>query len=122
LRLRVLVLVRGFKFKSEKGSVKGRRLCARVRGGRSLRGWKSQESRRSLRPGFKRLGGKRGGWLSGWDEAAGASIQGRNGFVAKRKSGEGKGNLSTIIREEKSSEGRSPRVLRTERGPQGYRG
>jgi len=52
LRLRVLFFVRGIGFKSEKGSVKGRRLCARVRGGRSLRGLKSQESRRSLRPGL----------------------------------------------------------------------
>lgn len=70
----------------------------------------------------KNLGSERGRWLSGWDKAVEATIPGRDGLVGNRKSGEGKGNLSTIIREEQSFEGRSLGALRFERGPQGYEG
>lgn len=94
----------------------------RVRGGKSLRGWKSQESREKPSTWSKYLGSKREGWLFGWDQATEATMQGRDGFAENRKSGEGKGNLSTIIREEKSSEGRSLGVLWAERGPQGFEG
>jgi hypothetical protein len=97
-----------------------RRPCGRVKGGRSLKRLKVPREQKGLRPLLNLEGSERGGRLSGWDEAAEASIPGRNDLVGKRKSGEGKGNLSTIIREEKSSEGRSPRVLGSERGSQGF--
>lgn len=53
-----MVIVRWLQRKSEKGAVKWRRLDRRVRGGRSLRGWKAQESK-SLRPGLNILGAKK---------------------------------------------------------------
>jgi len=83
--------------KSEKGALKGRRLQWRAGREKSLRGWKAQESRKPPTRG-KHLGGKIGGRLTGWEQAAEATVQGRDGFVGNRKSGEGKGNLSTIIR------------------------
>lgn len=65
------------------------------------------ESPREQEPptGTKHSGSEKGGRLSRWEEAAEATVRGRDGFARNRKSGEGKGNLSTITLEERSFEG-----------------
>jgi hypothetical protein len=73
-------------------------------------------------PRRKTSGKQLGTRLLGGDKPLEHRFKAGDGFGGKCKSGERRGNLFRLTREDESSEGGSPRALRAERGFQGTKG
>lgn len=119
LRSRIHLIVRLGEWKRREGRFGERDFESVVDGGSAPETGTPREQ--GSRPGLN-LRGREGIRLAKWEKAVEARMSGRGGLRSNRKSGREKGNLFSIILQEESFEGASPRVLGAEIGFRGFEG